>query len=424
MSTLPTGYTINTTGFKTVKVLQKLGEGGQGAVYRVDYSGEPKALKWYHPGKMKNPQCFYDNIQRNINAGAPTSAFLWPEDITEPKDGSFGYIMNLRPPEYRDFSDFLLAKERFSSIGAMVAAGLNIITGFRELHKRGYSYQDLNDGNFFINPKTGEVLICDNDNVAPDRENLGIAGKCRYMAPEVVLGQKLPDDQSDKFSLSVILYLLLMGNHPLEGKATNPPCLTEELEKKFYGSNPVFMYDPADDSNRPVRGIHTNAINRWPFFPQYIRDMFIRAFDKDVMSGKKPRIIEKDWQALFARLRCDTVICDCGGETFVDAASPSVCINCKKSIVFPVYLKTAKYNVPLMPGVKLYGCYIDDDRGDIAGEIIRSKNNAAIWGIKNLSGGAWYVDADGSQTSKASGEVVQIKKGIKINFGKQVAEII
>ena len=30
----------------------------------------------------------------------------------------------------------------------------------------GYSYQDLNDGNFFINPQSGDVLICDNDNVA------------------------------------------------------------------------------------------------------------------------------------------------------------------------------------------------------------------------------------------------------------------
>lgn len=35
------------------------------------------------------------------------------------------------------------------------------------LHRHGYSYQDLNDGNFFINPESGDVLICDNDNVMP-----------------------------------------------------------------------------------------------------------------------------------------------------------------------------------------------------------------------------------------------------------------
>ena len=58
------------------------------------------------------------------------------------------------------------------------------------------------------------MLICDNDNVAPYGDNLGIAGKCRYMAPEVVLGKKRPDLHTDRFSLAVVLYLLLFLNHP------------------------------------------------------------------------------------------------------------------------------------------------------------------------------------------------------------------
>jgi DNA-binding helix-hairpin-helix protein with protein kinase domain len=41
----------------------------------------------------------------------------------------------------------------------MVNAALNITAGFRALHNKGYSYQDLNDGNFFINPQNGNVLI-------------------------------------------------------------------------------------------------------------------------------------------------------------------------------------------------------------------------------------------------------------------------
>ena len=75
--------------------------------------------------------------------------------------------MELRPPEYKDFSLFLLAKVHFANIEALINTALCITNGFRELHNRGYSYQDLNDGNFFVNPKTGDVLICDNDNVAP-----------------------------------------------------------------------------------------------------------------------------------------------------------------------------------------------------------------------------------------------------------------
>lgn len=203
------GQRIKTVSGGELEVIQKLGEGGQGVVYKVNYNGKPLALKWYFGNKLNNADKFYRNIQNNIKQGTPTGAFLWPLEITEYFEGSFGYLMELRPPEYKDFSLFLLAKVHFANIEALINTALCITNGFRELHNRGYSYQDLNDGNFFVNPKTGDVLICDNDNVAPYGENLGIAGKCRYMAPEVVMGQKRPDSHTDRFSLAVVLYMLM-----------------------------------------------------------------------------------------------------------------------------------------------------------------------------------------------------------------------
>ena len=181
-------------------------------------NGKDYALKWYHNGAIANPKRFYKNLTDNIAKGAPTSAFLWPLYLTEPKDGSFGYIMNLREKKYKDFSDFLLVKVRFGSISAAITACLNITNGFRDLHRKGFSYQDLNDGNFFIDPQTGDVLICDNDNVSPFGDNLGIAGKARYMAPEVVRNIKKPNTMTDRFSLAVILFRILFLDHPLEGK--------------------------------------------------------------------------------------------------------------------------------------------------------------------------------------------------------------
>ncbi|GHT60154.1 hypothetical protein FACS1894109_17390 [Spirochaetia bacterium] len=204
MADLPKGFTLSTRDFKKTTVGAKLGEGGQGAVYQVDYDGQPKALKWY-TAALKNPKKFYENLENNIKKGAPANAFLWPEAITEKQGEAFGYIMNLRPPEYVDFSRFLIGKEGFASITAMVNAALRITEGFQELHLKGYSYQDLNDGNFFINPENGDVLICDNDNVSEYGKNSGIAGKARYMAPEVVLGKNQPGIKTDSFSLGVVL---------------------------------------------------------------------------------------------------------------------------------------------------------------------------------------------------------------------------
>lgn len=426
------GQRIKTVSGGELEVIQKLGEGGQGVVYKVNYNGKPLALKWYFGNKLNNADKFYRNIQNNIKQGAPTNAFLWPLEITEYFEGSFGYLMELRPPEYKDFSLFLLAKVHFANIEALINTALCITNGFRELHNRGYSYQDLNDGNFFVNPKTGDVLICDNDNVAPYGENLGIAGKCRYMAPEVVMGQKRPDSHTDRFSLAVVLYMLLFLNHPLEGKRTMCPCLTEELERKFYGSDPVFVWDPANDANRPVRGVHTNEIKLWPLYPAFVRKTFEKAFSHEVMVGNDTthRVIEKEWQEVFTTLRDLTIKCSCGSETFIDPSQQSCkCINCGKSIERPPILKVKKYHAALAPGKKLYACHVQydsDDFKEAKGEVISSRNNPSLLGLRNDSNNTWEaVLPNGSSKGYPNGQVIKLGKGIKINFGNgNVAEVI
>lgn len=426
------GQRIKTVSGGELEVIQKLGEGGQGVVYKVNYNGKPLALKWYFGNKLNNADKFYRNIQNNIKQGTPTGAFLWPLEITEYFEGSFGYLMELRPPEYKDFSLFLLAKVHFANIEALINTALCITNGFRELHNRGYSYQDLNDRNFFVNPKTGDVLICDNDNVAPYGENLGIAGKCRYMAPEVVMGQKRPDSHTDRFSLAVVLYMLLFLNHPLEGKRTMCPCLTEELERKFYGSDPVFVWDPANDANRPVRGVHTNEIKLWPLYPAFVRKTFEKAFSHEVMVGNDTthRVIEKEWQEVFTTLRDLTIKCSCGSETFIDPSQQSCrCINCGKSIERPPILKVKKYHAALAPGKKLYACHVQydsDDFKEAKGEVISSRNNPSLLGLRNDSNNTWEaILPNGSSKGYPNGQVIKLGKGIKINFGNgNVAEVI
>jgi serine/threonine protein kinase len=403
----------------SVTIKKKLGEGGQGIVYLVDLNGKDYALKFYTQPCTKE---FYDNLDNNIKNGAPTDAFLWPQFLTVWKEKHFGYIMTLRPPEYKDFSYFLLAKVRFASLSAMINAALQISNAFRELHRSGYSYQDLNDGNFFINPQTGDVLICDNDNVAPCGKNLGIAGKCRYMAPEVVLRKNLPDDKSDRFSLAVILFMLLFNNHPLEGKLIAAvPCLTDEMERRFYGSSPVFIFDPINDVNRPVMGIHTNAIRRWPAFPKFIHDAFVFAFGAKCIHEPNMRNPENEWQKLFIRLRDQTVRCSCGGETFIDPdAIESSCVNCGRKLGKPLTLKIGRSRVVIFPGQKTYHVHTklhSDDFTTVTGEVIQNKNNPNLWGFRNLSADSWVCTMpDGTPKNVHNNEVIPVFKDVKIAF--------
>ena len=322
----------------------------------------------------------------------------------------------------------MLTKEKFPSISVVVNAALNITNGFRELHRKGFSYQDLNDGNFFINPRNGDVLICDTDNVAPYGESLGIAGKARYMAPEVVRNIKSPDIMTDRFSLSVILFRLLFLDHPLEGKRTLCPCLTEELEQKFYGKAPLFIYDPNDSSNIPVRGVHCNVIKLWKFYPKFIRDKFTKAFSQECLHGDTARPTDNDWQIAFTRLRDCIAECPCGGETFLDLNAPeTACINCGTKIPRPPLLLTKKYKVALFPGNKIYRCHTDEDSDDYTipdGIIIRSHNHPDIWGIKNLTRHDWTVTSkDGKVSALPSGKVAVVVKTDSIDFGNCVGRI-
>jgi len=425
MADLELGFEIQTKNFKKVVVGKKLGEGGQGAVYEVDYAGQKKALKWYSGKKIANPKKFYENLENNIKNGAPTKAFLWPEAITEKSGEAFGYIMGLRPPEYKDFTRFLRGKETFASLTAMCNASLQIVEGFAVLHRKGYSYQDLNDGNFFINPKSGDVLICDNDNVSEEGKDSGIMGKARYMAPEIVANGEKPNKFTDRFSLAVVLFWLWVRNHPLEGKSGFPVCMDAAHEKKIYGTNPVFIFDQDDKSNCPVQGLNSIAIRRWPELPQYLQDAFELAFGKTALKEPSKRTLERDWLRTFIRMRTEIYKCSCGEVYYADPATPNPCPNCKKTNVFPFYIKLGKYNIPVHQRTKLYACHTEEDSEDFRAVTGETAVKGSDFELKNVSGKSWTVTENGNQSPIASGDVILLKKGMSIEFGgKMKAEIV
>jgi eukaryotic-like serine/threonine-protein kinase len=408
------------------KIISEFGSGGQGIVYKVIFKEKEYALKWYHKGIFKGKEKeFYKNIENNIIKGAPTKSFLWPIEVTSVLNGQFGYIMDIRPSGYEKLTSFFVGSKKtkqvgFKSFEAICNAAINIIQAFRELHNGGYSYQDINDGNFFINPYNGDVLICDNDNVAPFGKNLGIMGKQRYMAPEIVQGINDPDKVSDRFSLSIILFRLLFINHPLEGAYSTPPCMTKELEKKYYGSEPIFLYDPSDKRNRPIIGTDSNLRLFWNLYPKYLREAFEYSFQKETMSKTKNRLIEREWLNHFYRLKADLVKCPaCKRETIIN--EKGLCMECSKPLPKYNVLITKNYSIPLIPDKRIYLWHIDsspEDLTSIIGTVITNKSNPSLVGIKNTSQMNWRVVID-SNTSKSVSpmEMMPVIKGYEIIFG-------
>jgi len=434
MAYLKVGEKIPTKDFKQVTILPhpkrpnspdpKLGEGGQGAVYMVEYNGAKKALKWYSGKKFKNPDKFYENLENNIKKGKPTNAFLWPEAITEKRGEAFGYVMDLFPPEYEDFTRFLRGRVSFASMTAITRTSMHLVAAFRDLHQKGCTNHDLNEGHFLINPQNGNVLISENDNILECGKKSDIAGRVSYMAPEIVAKHANPDIETDLFSLSVLLFLLWTNNHPLEGKASCVPCMDAKHEKKIYGENPVFIFDPEDDSNRPVQGFHKEAIARWPFLPVYLQEEFIKAFSKDLLTNPAKRIIEQEWLRIFIRMRSEIFKCPCGEVYFADPVNPNPCPGCKKTNSFPIYIKTNRYNLPVHQRTKLYACHTEEDSDDfetISGEVSPKGND---FELRNISGKKWTVTDGESSVSVEHHNAFEIKKDMIINFGLASAEII
>ncbi len=410
MAELSTNTAVSLVGGETATVIKELGRGGQGIVYLVEVLGEKKALKWY----LNAPDDkFYKNLESNIRKGAPSEAFLWPEYLTQKQHGSYGYIMKLRPQNYYEFGNFLLAKVSFKSFSAMLNAALKICDGFMMLHRFGYSYQDLNDGNFFIDPKTGDVLICDNDNVMPQGDKSGIMGKARYMAPEIVAGGA-PDKYSDRFSLTVVLFMLFYANHPFEGaKVVACPCMTETFEKKFYGNEALFIYDPDDKSNRPVLGIHKNVIKRWNVFPKLLRDTFSEEFSQSKLKNPQERKNDWEWLKVISAVRDGLVVCHhCAGETFVDASKAKhKCMNCGKEVDLQKRLVVGKRSLPLTKNTPVY---MGDGNAPV-GIVTTDSNGFMI--IKNISNETWGVETpNGKVKTVAPHEILPVKEGLKINF--------
>ncbi len=432
MEVLKNGDLIKISKGSHAQVMDKLGEGGQGVVYRVWYENKEYALKWYFVNKLKNPHEFYQNLMDNAKRGRPTPAFLWPLYVTEIQRGSFGYLMELRPEKYLDFGKFLTANAFFKSDIAVINAGLHLANGFMKLHREGYSYQDLNDGNFFINPEDGDVLICDNDNVST--KNLGIAGKCRYMAPEVVKGKEKPNSYTDRFSLAIVLFMHFFRSHPFEGARTvESPCITDAMEKKYFGTNPIFCFDPNNSSNRPVKGVHNDIIRLWPMYPKYIQQAFTDVFTRGV-NDVSERLTARQWKKLLLRLRNETVNCPyCSCENTMDVLclkgdAAIKCFECGSVLKKPMSLSVKGHRVALYPKTKLYACHMegnDDDFTTVAAEVVKNKYNPDIWGIRNLTDEMWILTTPtGRQKVYNKYDVVPIIENVKIDFDAVEGKII
>jgi DNA-binding helix-hairpin-helix protein with protein kinase domain len=415
-------------------VVRFIGEGAEGQVYvATDGTGRELAVKALKPERATATQ--WNVLRALVDRGAPSDRFLWPRDLTR-LGSTFGYTMALRPASFQPVSDWV-ANRVEPTMRTLLTAGLYLAESFRDLHTSGLCYRDINFGNLFVDFGDGDVVICDCDNVAVnDLAPKNVYGSDLFMAPEIVRGRASgqevwPNINTDRYSLAVMLFYLFLRSHPLAGlreRATK--LLGQAAQTQLYGTDPLFVFDPEDPSNRPSATSPATAL--WPIYPPWFQQLFVRAFTEGLRDPDR-RMVETSWIGAMIRLRDAIGYCACGAEHLFDApddaASPVTagrCWSCQAVVQPPPQLRlkrrpSGRATILLPVGAKLYPHHLAFGRTlDFTtplAEVVTHPDNADWSGLQNLTDEPWRVwSSAGREGVLEPGRRWLLKDGVRLLF--------
>lgn len=252
------------TEISNYRILEKLGEGGMGVVYKaVDVNLERtvaiKALNTQLTGNPELEQRFRAEARAQANLNHTNLATLYALVI---EDGKPWMVM-----EYIEGETFDHMVQRRGPIPALEAIPLfrQALLGIGYAHRMGIIHRDIKPSNMMLNQQ-GIVKVMD-FGIAKVLGARGMTktgtqmGTAFYMSPEQVLNKGV-DIRSDIYSLGVTLYEMLTANVPFGGDSdyqimtdhvnTAPPLLT-----RFY------PYVPAGVQNAVLKALEKNPDARF-----------------------------------------------------------------------------------------------------------------------------------------------------------------
>src|SRR5438067_9719006 len=213
------------------KILQKLGAGGQGTVYKATDNklGRTVVLKIL-PAELTVKE---SNLKRFAREARLASALDHPNictifDLDEAEGLHFIAMQHVEGKNVRQ-----LVNGRPLELESALRIGIQVADALTAAHARGIIHRDIKSGNVMVTD-SGQVKILDfglaklldetevvtSGIDRTDLTEVGVPyGTATYAAPEQARGDRV-DSRADIFSTGVLLYEMLTGTWPFRGKST------------------------------------------------------------------------------------------------------------------------------------------------------------------------------------------------------------
>lgn len=212
------------------RILEKIGAGGQGTVYKATDTklGRAVVIKVLPPELTVKEA----NLKRFEREARLASALDHPNictifDLNELGGVHFIAMQFVEGKNVRD-----LVNGRPLDLPSALSITIQVADALAAAHERGIVHRDIKAGNVMVTP-AGQVKILDfglaklvDDSMGPvgihhtDLTEVGIPyGTATYAAPEQARGERV-DARADIFSTGVLLYEMLTGIWPFQGKTS------------------------------------------------------------------------------------------------------------------------------------------------------------------------------------------------------------
>ncbi len=255
--------------FPQLEMVELLGQGGMGAVYKARQPGLDRfvAVKILPPEVGQDP-AFAERFTREARAmaklGHPNIVAIY--DFGQ-ADGLFYFVM-----EYIDGANLrqTMQSGRLKPEEALAVVP-QICDALQYAHDEGVVHRDIKPENILLDKK-GRVKIADFGlsklMVSGGRESVDVSltgthqvmGTIRYMAPEQMQGTKSVDHRADIYSLGVVFYELLTGDVPMgsfepPSKKVQVDVRLDEVVLRALAQEPDKRYQHASDVKTDVESV-------------------------------------------------------------------------------------------------------------------------------------------------------------------------